>query len=44
MLLPRTVTTSCDDGDPSDLKVAELLRTRGLLGTFYFPFIGQDGH
>jgi peptidoglycan/xylan/chitin deacetylase (PgdA/CDA1 family) len=26
-----------------DLKVAELLRARGLPGTFYFPFIGYDG-
>jgi hypothetical protein len=26
-----------------DLKVAELLRARGLPGTFYFPFIGPHG-
>jgi peptidoglycan/xylan/chitin deacetylase (PgdA/CDA1 family) len=43
MLPPRIVTTSWDDGDPLDLKVAELLRARGLPGTFYFPFIGHQG-
>lgn len=43
MPLPRIVTTSWDDGDPLDLKVAELLRKRGIAGTFYFPFIGYDG-
>src|SRR5215470_9330324 len=40
---PRIVTTSWDDGDPNDLRVAELLRSRGLTGTFYIPFIGHDG-
>ena len=40
---PRIVTTSWDDGDPLDLKVAELLRERGLSGTFYLPLIGYDG-
>jgi peptidoglycan-N-acetylglucosamine deacetylase len=43
VVLPRIVTTSWDDGDPCDLKVAELLRTRGLAGTFYVPLIGYDG-
>lgn len=43
MHAPRIVTTSWDDGDPLDLKVAEVLRARGLPGTFYFPFIGYDG-
>lgn len=43
MSTPRIVTTSWDDGDPQDLKVAELLRQRGLSGTVYFPFIGYDG-
>ena len=43
MTAPRIVTTSWDDGDPLDLKVAELLRARGLPGPFYFPFIGQEG-
>jgi peptidoglycan/xylan/chitin deacetylase (PgdA/CDA1 family) len=31
------VTTSWDDGDPLDVRVAELLRARGLGGTFYIP-------
>jgi peptidoglycan-N-acetylglucosamine deacetylase len=31
------VTTSWDDGDRADLKVAELLRSRGVQGTFYVP-------
>jgi peptidoglycan/xylan/chitin deacetylase (PgdA/CDA1 family) len=33
----RLVTTSWDDGDRSDLKLAELLGTRGIKGTFYIP-------
>jgi peptidoglycan/xylan/chitin deacetylase (PgdA/CDA1 family) len=37
------VTTSWDDGDPLDLKVAELLRARALAGTFYIPLTGPDG-
>jgi len=37
------VTTSWDDGDPCDLRVAELLRARGLPGTFYAPFVGHHG-
>ena len=37
------VTTSWDDGDPLDLKVAELLRDRNLPGTFYVPFTGPHG-
>jgi len=37
------VTTSWDDGDPKDLKVADLLRSRGLCGTFYVPMIGYLG-
>jgi peptidoglycan/xylan/chitin deacetylase (PgdA/CDA1 family) len=43
MKLPRIVTTSWDDGDPDDLKVAELLHSRDLAGTFYIPTIGYDG-
>jgi peptidoglycan/xylan/chitin deacetylase (PgdA/CDA1 family) len=39
----RIVTTSWDDGDPSDLRVAELLYARGLGGTFYVP-ITYEGH
>jgi peptidoglycan-N-acetylglucosamine deacetylase len=34
---PRIVTTSWDDGDYADLKLAELLRSRGVRGTFYVP-------
>lgn len=34
----RIVTTSWDDGSPNDLRVAELLHSRGLGGTFYVPF------
>jgi peptidoglycan/xylan/chitin deacetylase (PgdA/CDA1 family) len=35
--MARIVTTSWDDGDSHDLKVAELLSTRGMKGTFYVP-------
>jgi len=31
------VTTSWDDGDRADLKLAELLGSRGMQGTFYVP-------
>jgi len=37
----RVVTTSWDDGDRADLKVAELLGERGLPGTFYVPLTSQ---
>jgi peptidoglycan/xylan/chitin deacetylase (PgdA/CDA1 family) len=43
MRTARIVTTSWDDGDPFDLKVAELLRARSLPGTFYVPIVGYDG-
>lgn len=33
----RIVTTSWDDGDRADLRLAEMLRSRGLAGTFYVP-------
>ena len=39
--IPRIVTTSWDDGDPSDLRVAELLSTRNVPGTFYVPVKGH---
>jgi peptidoglycan-N-acetylglucosamine deacetylase len=39
----RIVTTSWDDGDPADLKLAELLSGRGLRGTFYVPLRGYQG-
>jgi peptidoglycan/xylan/chitin deacetylase (PgdA/CDA1 family) len=31
------VTTSWDDGDYADLKLAEILQARGIKGTFYIP-------
>jgi peptidoglycan/xylan/chitin deacetylase (PgdA/CDA1 family) len=34
---PRFVTTSWDDGDCADLKLAELLQSKGIHGTFYIP-------
>jgi len=34
---PRIVTTSWDDGDRADLRVAEMLRSRDISGTFYVP-------
>jgi peptidoglycan/xylan/chitin deacetylase (PgdA/CDA1 family) len=39
----RIVTTSWDDGDPLDLRVAEMLGSRGVKGTFYIPVIGYNG-
>lgn len=39
--LPRIVTTSWDDADSSDRRVAELLQSRGLSGTFYAPITGH---
>jgi len=39
----KVVTTSWDDGDPRDLRIAELLRPRGLMGTFYVPITGYRG-
>ena len=37
------VTTSWDDGHPSDLRVAELLKKHGLSGTFYVPCRNSEG-
>jgi peptidoglycan/xylan/chitin deacetylase (PgdA/CDA1 family) len=37
------VTTSWDDGATSDMRIAELLRARGLPGTFYVPIDGYKG-
>lgn len=36
------VTTSWDDGDPADLRLAEMLADRALPGTFYVPLRGPD--
>jgi peptidoglycan/xylan/chitin deacetylase (PgdA/CDA1 family) len=38
-----TVTTSWDDGDQKDIRIAELLRSRGLRGTFYVPIRNYKG-
>lgn len=38
--IPTIVTTSWDDGDPRDLRIAELLHSRELAGTFYIPMAG----
>jgi peptidoglycan/xylan/chitin deacetylase (PgdA/CDA1 family) len=38
---PRVVTTSWDDGDHADLKLAEFLRSSGVRGTFYVPISYQ---
>jgi len=40
---PRIVTTSWDDGDRADLKLAEGLRSRGIGGTFYIPITPYRG-
>jgi polysaccharide deacetylase len=34
---PAIVTTSWDDGHPSDVRLAELLASYGVAGTFYVP-------
>lgn len=39
----RVVTTSWDDGDPKDLRIADVLRSRDLRGTFYVPIVGYLG-
>jgi len=40
---PLLVTTSWDDGHPSDLRVADLLEKHGLSGTFYVPCTNSEG-
>ena len=40
---PLLVTTSWDDGHPSDLRVADLLEKHGLSGTFYVPSTNSEG-
>lgn len=37
------VTTSWDDGYPSDIRVADLLEKHGLKGTFYVPSVNSEG-
>ncbi|TAM83168.1 MAG: hypothetical protein EPN47_06105 [Acidobacteria bacterium] len=41
--IPRIVTTSWDDGDPRDFRVAELLHAHNLPATFYVPITGHHG-
>jgi hypothetical protein len=43
MSRPLIVTTSWDDGHPSDMRVAELLARHGLAGTFYVPTRNSEG-
>jgi peptidoglycan/xylan/chitin deacetylase (PgdA/CDA1 family) len=40
---PLLVTTSWDDGHPSDLRVADLLDKHGITGTFYIPCSNSEG-
>ncbi|HEY2548631.1 MAG TPA: polysaccharide deacetylase family protein [Candidatus Acidoferrum sp.] len=37
MEIARIVTTSWDDGDCADLRLAEILQSKGIRGTFYVP-------
>jgi peptidoglycan-N-acetylglucosamine deacetylase len=39
---PTIVTTSWDDGNRSDLRVAEILRARQVAGTFYVPITPHE--
>jgi peptidoglycan-N-acetylglucosamine deacetylase len=39
----RIVTTSWDDGERTDLRLAEILRSRGIRGTFYIPIAPYQG-
>ncbi len=39
----KIVTTSWDDGDPDDVRIANLLRSRGVTGTFYVPINALSG-
>lgn len=41
--LARIVTTSWDDGDLLDLRIAEILHSCKLAGTFYVPISGHHG-
>jgi hypothetical protein len=40
---PLFITTSWDDGNPADLRVAEMLARHGLTGTFYVPRAIETG-
>jgi len=41
--MARIVTTSWDDGDLLDLRIAEMLHSREIAGTFYVPISGHHG-
>jgi peptidoglycan-N-acetylglucosamine deacetylase len=43
MVNQPVVVTSWDDGDPQDLRLAEILRQAGVAATFYVPIFGEDG-
>lgn len=43
MNAPLIVTTSWDDGHPTDLRVADLLERHGVCGTFYVPCVNAEG-
>lgn len=43
MVNQTIVMTSWDDGDPQDLKIAEMLLQAGLSATFYVPIFGPNG-
>jgi hypothetical protein len=40
---PFLITTSWDDGHPSDLRVADLLSKYGMQATFYVPTFNREG-
>jgi hypothetical protein len=40
---PFFITTSWDDGHPSDMRIAELLDKYGMQGTFYVPSVNREG-
>jgi peptidoglycan-N-acetylglucosamine deacetylase len=41
--MQRIVTTSWDDGEQTDIKLAEILRARGIGATFYVPITPYKG-
>lgn len=43
MVNQTIVMTSWDDGDPQDLRLAEMLREAGVAATFYIPIFGEGG-
>ena len=40
---PILITTSWDDGEPADLRLADLLEKHGIAGTFYVPSRNVEG-